>query len=216
MLCSMSNVSQCYTIIMVQPFVTVKYECVLLLFPHHLSFRSHFLAMYPVRATRFHTRMWPASTLALDVQVTAFKNLKLCVCVCVCVYVCVYFSGLRYNSVGISRIRHVHGKVAGKRAHGKVFCHQSLLRGCTVPALAWRNWREKRLTLVQPDIWTELSEYKSRTLTMHQPVCSFVDKMAMFRSNVLLPYSKYLKTATLQFLIRIQCSQYVHTSHIVE
>jgi hypothetical protein len=129
--------------------------------------------------------------------------------------VCVYFSGLGYNSGGVSRIRRVHGKVTGKWAHGKGFGHQSLLRGCTVPVLAWRNRKGKRMTLVQPEIWTELSEYKSRTLTLHQPVCSFVDKMTMFRSNLLLPYSKYLKTAKPQFLIRILCSWYVRTSHIV-
>jgi hypothetical protein len=80
---------------MVQPFVTMKYECVLLLFPHHLSFRSHFLfislSLYPVHATRFHARMWPASTLARDIKVTAFKNVMLCVCVCVSV---VYVSTL--------------------------------------------------------------------------------------------------------------------------
>jgi len=74
---------------MVQPFVTVKYECVLLLFPHHLSFRSHFLfiwlSLYPVHATHFHARMWPASTLARDIKFTAFKIVKVCVCVCVSV-----------------------------------------------------------------------------------------------------------------------------------
>ena len=187
--------------------MTVKYECVLLLFPHHLSFRSYFLfislSLYPVHTTHFHARIWPASTLARDIKVTAFKNVKLCVCVCV------YVSGLRYNSVGISRLRPVRGKVTGKWAHGKSFCHPLLLRGYTVLAVAWKNWRGKRLALVQPDIWTELYEYKSRTLTLHQPLCSLVDKMAM------LPYSKYLKTATPQFLIRIPCSWYVHTSHIV-
>jgi len=87
----MSNyLSQNYAIIMVQLFVTVKYECVLLLFPHHLSFHSHFLffslSLYPVHATRFHARMWPASSPALDIKVMAFKNLKLCACISV-VYV---------------------------------------------------------------------------------------------------------------------------------
>jgi hypothetical protein len=75
MLYAMSSyLSQSYTrtTVIVQLFVTVKYDCVLLLFPHHLSFHSHLLfislLLYPVHATRFHAQMWPASTPAMEVN----------------------------------------------------------------------------------------------------------------------------------------------------
>jgi hypothetical protein len=86
MLCSMSNyLSQSYVIIMVQLFV-----CSAAVSSSSLSFHSHFLffslSLYPVNATRFHARMWPASSPALDIKVMAFKNVKLCACILV-VYV---------------------------------------------------------------------------------------------------------------------------------
>jgi len=75
-----SYLSQSYTraIVMVQLFLTVKYGCVLLLFPHHPSFHSHLLflslSLYPVHAIRFHAQMWPSGTPTMDIKVTAFKT----------------------------------------------------------------------------------------------------------------------------------------------